>query len=64
MTLAANNLDTLSCFAFDTFCDGQIRPALQQCEAKRGRAMAIFLGASLVGVGLAALEVVSITFSS
>jgi hypothetical protein len=59
MTLAADNLDALSGPAFDALYEGQIRPALQKCEARRGQAMAIFVGVSLAGIGLAALEVMS-----
>lgn len=56
MTPVADTLDALSGSAFEALYDGQIRPALQQCEARRGRAMAIFVGLSLAGAAVAALE--------
>jgi hypothetical protein len=55
MTVAADNLDALSGPAFEQLYDSRIRPALEQFEARRGSAVAVFVGAVVGGVMLAAI---------
>jgi hypothetical protein len=58
MTALDDSLDALGGPAFDRLYDAQIRPELEQFEARRGRALAIFICATAAGLGLAIIVAV------